>query len=89
MTIYKTKKDAIAAASAVGLATDGTKANIEARIDAWEQAGHDTGEALYADANDLHPVAPGNTPATGGLPIHPVNALAIGGALGAVAHFLL
>jgi hypothetical protein len=84
---YKTKKAAQAAAAAVGLHIPRglTKAQIENRIAAWEQAGYDTGEAIYADANDLHPVAPGNTPATA-IHIPPGNVLLIGGAIGVAAH---
>lgn len=83
---YKTKKDAIAAAAAVGLPIHGTKAQIEARIDAWEQAQHDTGEALYNDTSSLDPVAPGNTPATTAKHIPLGNAALIGGAIGVAAH---
>jgi hypothetical protein len=84
---YETKRAAIAAAIAVGIPIHHrlTKAQIEARLDAWEEAGHDTGEAIYADANDLHPVAPGNTPATA-MHIPPGNVLLIGGAIGVAAH---
>jgi plasmid maintenance system antidote protein VapI len=110
---YKTKKDAIAVATALGLSENDVAQigntrykttweeaiNLKKRLNAakddadyWkaiEEAAEDTVRAAYADANDLHPVAPGNTPATGKLPIHPVNAALIGGALGVAAHFLL
>jgi hypothetical protein len=82
---YKTKKAAQQAAAAVGLPSHGTKAQIEARLEAWEEAGHDTGEALYNDTSSLDPVAPGNTPATA-MHIPPGNVLLIGGAIGVAAH---
>jgi len=82
-------KAAIAAqARSLGLSDQGTKAQIQGRIDAWEQASHDTANAVYVDGSDLGPVASGNAPATGKLPVHPVNAALIGGAIGAAWHLL-
>jgi plasmid maintenance system antidote protein VapI len=106
---YKTKKDAIAVATALGLSENDVAQigntrykttweeaiNLKKRLNAakddadyWkaiEEAAEDTVRAAYADANDLHPVAPGNTPATA-MHIPPGNVLLIGGAIGVAAH---
>jgi hypothetical protein len=84
---YKTKKAAQQTAAAVGFHIPHglTKAQIEERIAAWEQAEQETADAIYTDANDLHPVAPGNSPATA-MHIPPGNVLLIGGAIGVAAH---
>ena len=86
-----TKQQVRNEAQALGLSPAGTKAQIQQRIDdywaAMAEAGHDTAQAAYVDGSDLGPVPSGDGPAAGG--IHPVNALVIGGALGAIAHFCL
>ena len=92
MTTYKTKKAAIAAAAAVGLPTHGTQSQIEARIKAWEEAESDTADALNAhaqhiDGDDLGPI-PSIPSGTRPWVIDPVDAIALGSALGIAAHLL-
>jgi hypothetical protein len=87
MQTYKTKKAAQQAATAIGLHIHSglTKAQIEERLAAWEQAGHDTGEAIYTaaygDTANMDPVPPAP------LPNYLPAAAAIGLGLGTVAHF--
>ena len=86
MQTYKTKPIAQTAAHALGLPTHGTKAEIEARINAhlaaMEEAAGDTYAAAYGDTANLDPVPPAP------LPNYLPAAAAIGLGLGAAAHFL-
>ncbi|NJL82870.1 MAG: hypothetical protein HC890_07795 [Chloroflexaceae bacterium] len=83
-----TKADIAAEARSLGLNDQGTKAEIQGRINAYweamEEAGHDTEEALYQDLNDLHPVAGGNTKEP--MKIHLEDAALLTGAIAVAAH---
>lgn len=82
-----TKADIAEEARSLGLKDQGTKAEIQGRINAYweamEEAGHDTGEALYQDLNDLQPVAGRNTEP---MKIHLEDAAFLTGAIAVAAH---
>lgn len=83
MTAKQTPKQRLQTeAGGMGLSIDGTIPELRRRIDAALEAAADTAEAVHGSQLELFPEPEKRSP------VHPVNAALLGGAIGAVLHFI-